>query len=478
MPIKPSGDADTAAWFRRREYILIAILGLLYLALMGKYRAVELDNIWFLSFSHSFWVDHISTDGLMLATFPNGMGGVVAFGKIAAFVQGSVLNVVGWSLTHAILISIFFTLLSLVLFAQTCRRLGFSANFTLCYVALLGFSEPFVAVSQRARYEFLTVFLMAVALWLAARQRPALAVFVAALATEIEPVGVVVVLATVTFLLSSEVREKALSSSRFIFSVVAGTAAALAVYFLLHPDIVSVLRSADWIAFKKQPASLPGGFVAAYYFVYRRHLPELAVVLVAGVMSLMPGKRHLLGKWPALCVGVVGVAGSLLRWPNSEYFCLIAPFLCLFVLQVFYVERYRNVILAVIVLFTVPQYAWRYRIWSSRHAALSQHDQREVGAAIDRAAALVGTPSEGLHIVGNYTVWFAHPRQFVNLNRLIVTPTMLRDADLILCFDQPVNPPSKQDISCPELNPSEYGEVESMKLGAQQLRLLRPMRER
>jgi hypothetical protein len=478
MPIKPSSDADTAAWFRRGEYVLIALLGLLYLALMGKYSAFELDNVWFLSFSHSFWVDHISTDGFMLSTFPSGMGGVVAFGKIAAFLQGSVLSVVGWSLTHAILISVFFTLFSLVLFAQTCRRLGFGANFTLCYIALLGFSEPFVALSQRARYEFLMVFLMAVALWLAARQRPALAVFAAALAMEIEPVGVVVVLATATFLFSAEVRDRSLRPSQLIFSVLAGMVAALAVYFLIHPGILSVLRSADWIAFRKRPAPWPGGFVAAYYFAYRRHLPELAVVLVAGVVSLMPDKRYLLRQWPALCVGVVAVAGALLRWPNAEYFCLIAPFLCLFVLQVFYADRYRNVILAVVVLATVPQYAWRYRIWSSQHAALSQHDQREVSAAIDRAAALVGRAPEELNIVGNYTVWFAHPHRFINLNRLIVTPAMLRGADLILCFDQPVNPPSTQDISCSELNSSDYAEVGSMKLRAQQLHLLRHVRER
>jgi hypothetical protein len=476
MPIKPNRDADSAAWFQRREYVLIAILGLLYLELMGKYSAFELDNIWFLSFSHSFWVDHISTDGFMLSTFPSGMGGVVAFGKIAAFFQGSVLNLVGWSLTHAILISIFFTLFSLVLFAQTCRRLGFSANFTLCYIALLGFSEPFVAVSQRARYEFLMVFLMAVALWLAARQRPALAVFAAALAMEIEPVGVVVVLATVTFLFSAEVRDKTLRPSRLIFSALAGMAVTLAVYFLLHPDLVSVLRSADWIAFKKRPAPWPGGFVAAYYFAYQRHLPELAVVLVAGVTPLMPGKRHLLREWPALCVGVVGVAGSVLRWPNPEYFCLIAPFLCLFVLQIFYAERYRNVILAVIVLATVPEYAWRYRIWSSQHAAVSQHDQREVGAAIDRAAVVVGKPSEQVRVLGNYTLWFAHPHPFVNLNRLIVTPTMLRDADLIVCFDRPVNPPSTQDISCPELARAEFEEVEALRVHNDWVRVLRPVR--
>jgi hypothetical protein len=175
-------------------------------------------------------------------------------------------------------------------------------------------------------------------------------------------------------------------------------------------------------------------------------------------------------------VGVIVVASSLLRWPNVNYFCLIAPFLCLFVLQVFYSDRYRNLILAAIVLFTAPQYAWRYRIWSSDHAAVSQREQREVSEAIARAAPVLGKPPEQLRVLGNYRLWFAHPHLFVNLDRLIFTPAALDNADLILCFDQHVNPPSRMDISCPELNPADYREVESLTLRFGQVRLLRPAR--
>jgi hypothetical protein len=476
MPVKPNGGTESLAWYRGREYVLITVLGLLYLALMGKYGAFEVDNTWFLSFSYSFWVDHIPTDSFMLSAFPSGMGGVVAFGKLAAVVQGTVLNLFGWSLTNAILLSIVFTLLSLVLLAQTCRQLGYSTNFTLCYVALLGFSEPFVSVSQLARYEFLLVFLLALALWLATRNRPVLAVLTAALATEIEPTGIVVALATVTFLFSLNVRSKATRPSRLLLSILVGVAGALAVYLVLHRDIVSILRTADWISFNRRPVAWPGGFVTAYYIVFRRHLPELAVVIAAVVMCFLPGKRHLLWEWPALCVGVIVVASSLLRWPNVHYFCLIAPFLCLFVLQVFYADRYRNLILAAIVLFTVPQYAWRYRIWSSHHAAVSKGEQREVSEAIARAALVSGKPPEELRIVGNYWLWFAHPYLFVNLDRLIFTPATLDNADLVLCFDQHVNPVSRMDISCPELNAADYREVESLTLRSGQVRLLRPAR--
>jgi hypothetical protein len=128
------------------------------------------------------------------------------------------------------------------------------------------------------------------------------------------------------------------------------------------------------------------------------------------------------------------------------------------------------------VLFTVPQYAWRYRIWSSDHAAVSQREQREVGEAIARAALVLGKPPEQLRILGNYWLWFAHPHLFVNMDRLILTPAALDNADLILCFDQHVNPVSRMDISCPELNPADYREVESPTLRFGQVRLLRPAR--
>jgi hypothetical protein len=463
---------DSTAWYRR-EYSLIAAIGALYLALMDKYSAFYLDNSWFLSFSHSFWVDHVPGDGFMLSVFPSGMGGVVAFGKLAAFVQGAALNFLGWSLTNAILLSVAFTLTSLVLWAQTCRRLGYSANFTLCYVALLGFSEPFVSVSQQARYEFLLVFLLALSFWLAAHEQIFFAVFIAALAAEIEPVGIVVVLAMVTFLLSSNIRKSA-RPPRMLLSILSGAAAAAGVYFLLHPHIVSVMRSTDWGSFHDREVAWPGGFVTAYYLVFRRHFPELAVVVAAIAACVLPGKRRLLRDWPALCVGVLVVASCVLRWPNTNYFCVIAPFLCLFLIQVFYAERYRVLILAVIVLFTVPQYAWRYQIWSSRRAGVLQREQREVSAAIDRAAVAIGKPPEEVRILGNYTLWFAHPHRFVNLNRLIVTPSVLRDADLIVCFDRPVNPPSTQDISCPELEGVE--EFEAMGIRNGEVRVLRRVR--
>jgi hypothetical protein len=475
MSTKPTGDERFLAWFQRREFLLIALIGLFYIALIGRYSASDGDNSWFLSFSHSFWIEHVQTDTFMLNPFPGGMGGVLAFGKIPAAIQGVTLSLVGWSLTNALLLCTAFTLLSLVLLAQTCRRLGYSANFILCYIALLGFTEPFVAVSHRARYEFLSVFLLSLALWLAARNKPVLAMFVAALATEVEPAAAVIGIAIATFLLSSNARTRLYPTTRLLLRIFLGTAVAIAVYLFLHPNIVTIFRTADWANSHKGDLPWPGGFITVYFFVFHRHLPELVVLLSAVALCLFRGKRHLLLDWPALCILVIVAGATLLRWPNAAYFCFIAPFTSLFVLQVFYSDRRRNWILAAILLYTLPQYAWRYKVWSSRDVALSQSQQNQVAAAITRASVLIGKPPEQLHILGDYNLWFAHPHLFVSLNRLIVTPSMLQNADLILCFDQFFSPTSRQDIPCQNLNLNDYKQVETMSLHNNQLRLLLPI---
>jgi hypothetical protein len=476
MHANDGGESGSVVWFKRPEYIVIAFIGILYIALIGRYNAFDLDSRWFPSFSRSFWLEHIETDTFMRQAFPDGMGGVIAFGKLAGFIQGGLLSVFGWSLTAAALISTAFILLSLLLLARTCQYLGYGTNFTFCFIAFLGLTEPFVAASQRARYEFLPVFMLALALWLAARKNIVLSMFVAALATEVEPAAVVIAFAVATFLFSLNTQSKALRPPALIVRILLGAAAAVPVFFLLHPHIISVFRSADWGALDKGNIRVPGGFVAAYYIVYRRHLPELALLLAAIIRCIIGNKKNLLLQWPALCGAVIFVLATILRWPNSAYFVFIAPFLCLFVMQAFYADKYRNWILAAILLFTLPQYAYRYKWWSLQYAALSQHDENKVNAAITRAAALVGKSPEQLNIIGNYALWFAHPHLFVNLNTGIVNQNMLRSADLLLCFDRRIDPAAhtNQEIPCADLDQIDYRLAETMSIHGRQLQLRIP----
>jgi hypothetical protein len=147
------------------------------------------------------------------------MEGVVAFGKLGAIVQGALLSLFGWSLPAVTVISTAFVLLSLTFFARTCLYLGYSTSFTFCFIALLGFTEPFVAVSQRGRYEFLCVFMLSLALWLAARKNVALPIFVAALAAEIEPAAIVIVFAIITFLLATHTQSRSIRAHQLILRI-------------------------------------------------------------------------------------------------------------------------------------------------------------------------------------------------------------------------------------------------------------------
>jgi len=446
--------------FRLFEGLLYVLIALVYILLIGRYNAYDGDSRWFPSFSYAFTVDHVQTDTLYLERFPKGMGGVIAFGKLAAMVQGGVLNLVGWSLGAATSIGIVFVLASVFLLARTSRRLGYSRNFTLCLIALMGFTEPFVAASQRARYEFLAVFMLTLALYLAARNRVVFAVFIGALATEIEPAGVVIGLAIATFLLVENRASKRLSTPQLLLRIFAGAALALGVYFVLHPDIVSIFRTAHLEKVNAGNEAIFGGFVTTYYLVYARHLPELAVILVAIGLCLTTKRRPLLLQWPVLCAAVVILGSTILQWPQSAYFAFIAPFLGFFVLQVFFTESRRNLILAAILLFTLPQYIHRYKLWSRQPLSFSQRDQLQVDDAITRAAARLNKPANQLNILGDYALWYAHPNRFVSLSKRVVkpAPALLGHADLVLCLDRPLDPAARttEEVLCGDLNRADF----------------------
>lgn len=478
-------DRDTAAWYRRPQYLALALLAIVYVAILGRYRAYDLDDSWYLSFSYDQVVRHISTDTFALEVFPHGMGGTVAFGKLAALLQGAVLSLTGWSQTPAIVISIVFALLSLLLFARTLRRVGFSDNFIACFITLLGLLDPFLAVSQKARYEFLSVFLLALALWLGARRLVFLSAFVAALATEIQPAAIAVFAATATFLVFQNLQTRGLQAriklpALLLRLLLAGFAAAV-VYFLLHPDIVTVLRSINWNTFGSGGLNFPGGFVA-YYLVSRRHLPEFALLLAALALTLFGRRSSLLRDWPFLCFVAVLAVSTALRWANIAYFVFASPFLCLFVLQVFYRERYRNWILAAILLYTVPQVAYRAYFWTIRYPGLTASDQRQVRDTIESLAASSGVSPEALNLVGHFSVWYAHPGGFVSLSTNTVKPPMLQSADLILCFNQridPIIPPASSiEIPCSQLRSIPTRPGATLMLEGHELRLLVPASSR
>jgi hypothetical protein len=96
----------------------VSIIGVLvvavYATLFGNYRPhTAIDTPWDLSFSYNYCIKGIETDPTFRSVFPGGMGGTVAFGKLAAMVQCAALAPFNWSLVAANVFSVAGVVLSM-----------------------------------------------------------------------------------------------------------------------------------------------------------------------------------------------------------------------------------------------------------------------------------------------------------------------------------------------------------------------------
>ena len=435
--------------FSRAEMTLLALIVALYFLLLGHFRTFSIDDAWFASFTYDFWNHGIATDTLYQRRFPHGMGGVEAFGKLAAFVQAPLMNATGWSLRGLEVLSTAFVAGALALLADICRRLGRSPHFTLCVLAIAGLPEPFVVTAEGTRFEFLTVFLLILGLWCAVRGWAFPAAFAGYVGVEVEPSAVVVALGVsiVLLMMASTHRERL----RRLPWMALAAVCAVGVYFALHPHAVSTFRTADWTAVDASEAT--HGFVFFYLFTYKRHLPEL-LALVGAIVVTLRSRRHLLKEWPAIALAAVTVASVVIKWGNPRYFILLMPFFALFVTGAFFTERRWKLMVAVTIAVMLPQYAYRYYLTVRQAPALTAADQRTIAAAIDRAAASEGIQDADARVLGDSNVWFAHPDGFLALDRRVLLPTTTATADVVVCFEKKLDPvlqENSSEVKCSEL---------------------------
>ena len=81
-------------------YFLTALSAAAYVLLWNKYRPYNIKDSWFSSFSYNLCHKHSELDDAFGGRFPNGMGGTVVFGKLAAYPQCVLYDLFGWTLTR------------------------------------------------------------------------------------------------------------------------------------------------------------------------------------------------------------------------------------------------------------------------------------------------------------------------------------------------------------------------------------------
>src|SRR6201993_1494004 len=171
--------------------LIFAVLVLIvYATLFHVYRVnVAIDTPWYLSFSYNYCMKGIDTDATFGVAFPGGMGGTVAFGKLAAMVQCAALAPFNWSLVAANLLSVAGVVLSLVVIFAFLVGEGFGRLGAVTCCLALAATEPFVAMANQSKYEYITFLPAVCGLLLASRRHLFLAGLIFGLAIEVQPIG-------------------------------------------------------------------------------------------------------------------------------------------------------------------------------------------------------------------------------------------------------------------------------------------------
>jgi hypothetical protein len=394
-----NGSLDAGRYTSISVSVVVLCVAAVYATMFGNYRInVAIDTPWDLSFSYNYCVKGVETDPTFGSIFPNGMGGTVAFGKLAAMAQCAVLTPFDWSLIAANIMSVAGVALSMAAIFVFLVGEGFSRlGAATCCLALAA-TEPFLAMANQSKYEYVTFLFAVYGLLLAARQHLFLAGMISVLAIEVQPIGI---MATI-YLIAYEV-SRTMQMHRFrlefdrIAKLVLGSMLGLALYSVLHPHIVTLLAAhpnpAEWGKEGSVHFLYPYFFGAKLY----RHLPELAAFAVCLLVHI--GRREY-SQWPFPLVASLATffIGFFLSHRNYFYtpFWYFPSFLLVFLTAR---AAWRAIVVpALVLVLFVPQYAAAY---VEGHKYARQDELQVARSAIARRSADLSRA----HIFGDFIFW-------------------------------------------------------------------------
>jgi hypothetical protein len=407
-----------------------------------RYRAYDIDNPWFLSFSYNSYVEHIDSDQFLNVRFPSGMDGTVLFGKLAASVQYALLSHLGWQQWPMAVIASSFVVVSLAMWWLQLRRLGYGQSFILTFLIVAGLSEPFLSTANKFRYEYFSFALLSLGLLLTAYRKPFLGIFVGALAVEVQPAALVGIIPVIV--LSCYMEELTVG---LFARLASGLLLAGAVYLYLHPKVLSL-----WYRLQQSGLSnsvCDGGFFASYFFYHRRHIPELITFVIAGIFYWRRRgdiNSHYLG----VSAIVVSVFSILMPHGNASYIIFLYPFLVATALSACDLKRWASIIIVVACIYAVSQYA--ALSYLNRNQGYRSQDVRQVADMIKDAERQLDLRDDDLRLYGDYGLWFAHPHFY--RGAALSTISNIQDSDLYLCFEHPIQsfpPMQKSMFYCPDI---------------------------
>ncbi len=365
-------------------------------------------------------------DQFMKVPFPDGMDGTRIFGRIAAGLQNVVLMRTGWLPLPAVLISTTFIVGSLALWWLTILKMGHSKRFACISLLLIGFSEPVISAAEKTRYEFLGFFLFSLASYLAVRKMNVLALCVVLMSIETQPVAILCAVFVVALILNGERPTKAL-----VLTIGSSVLLFLVVYWLLHPNAIHYILEG---LSKKNHNYILGGTLRAYLVSRPRHLVEAVMGIASCSLWVRFGKtitgRPILGPLTCLFIGL-----GLMPHPNVSYMIYLIPPAVVFIVAGFSCVPKYSVLPACLLVVNLIEFVYLYHVNQSE--GFSNRDIELVALEIRKSEGLCRLSDEKVKIVGDYSLWYAHPLNYSG--RLD-----LDWGDLYVCFKAPIHVPGSE----------------------------------
>ncbi len=426
-------------FFSKYRIVVLLLLGVLYVGLTQRYRAYDVDNPWFLSFSYNYCHDNIQSDTFMQVHYPAGMDGVHLFGKIPATAQCVVMNRIGWSPASVVYLNVALGLAALWLWSEFLRKLGYRDRWIVAFLVLLGVGESFVSMMEKARYESFAFLLLSLSLWLGVYAWEIPAALIGMLAVEVEPAAIVVPVVVIVLLALRTHNRK-----RLTLKLLGCAAASVALYVALHPGAAHEIATAKY----PHTGMTFGPTLHSYFLERRRHLPELVMLALGAALYWIHRKKTGRPAWigvplpVSLAVAAIAVL-SLLKHPNPAYEVMATPFLLWLALEGY--ERAPRWQWVPYVVFAGIMLQYLYLFHRNEQEGFDRKDIAAVRRQIASSQTLLGLADSQLHLCGDYSVWFAHPEHYSACTSN--QPAAINAANLFLCFDGPLMPEGLSAVS-------------------------------
>ena len=366
--------------------ILFIAVAVLYLGFHGRYVAEYLDDAWVLS-----WAWNLYEYNEMHDTVFGEARATLIFQRTVAIVYGLAASLFGWSRGVGYGVSKFFVLAAASLWFFIIKKLGYRRSMALAFAGIMLLLEGYFGIANKIRQEPLVFFLCSASFLLFLYEKDFFAGLLLGIALEAHPYAFVggFWMLSYCFMIRQRIRnEKRLFFRRLLFFV-PGLSLGFAYWLTLHYAYLG--ESEDFAS------ATTGNVFSAYYFTHRyawRHWPELFMILAGFIIFLMR-KMHRVYPFVLPLLTSVILASVLVSRGNIHYIVYIYPAAILLLLSVAEEMKLTALLIAGILLFQLPQYAWLF--WQNK-----DYHHREYLNLLEESV-----PADADFIYGHPNAWFA-----------------------------------------------------------------------